>query len=227
MSAHTPAMTETPGAVPAGPRRRWLVYVILAVIVVPHLYEVAVQKEHWPFSPYQMWSKPSVGWDVKREMLRGVTADGREVPLTPKHLYPIPYQMVVVNMQHASKAVSDMESATAESAKLAAKGDAAGAAEFTKTAERKKADADRIVGGLLEHYTQRLEKKQHDGPPLMGIRLYQVTWGMDLNNVEASRANPKSTVMLYQGPAKAEPTLKAVPVSTKITAEFGDDSNSD
>ena len=63
-----------------------------------------------------MWSRPSLGWEVNREMLRGVTDEPtpREVAHQPGQLYPIPYQMVVVNMQNAARAVRSGRPADAQ-----------------------------------------------------------------------------------------------------------------
>src|SRR6476660_2865889 len=137
-SASAPSAAAAPSPPPLKRSRIWIVYVLLAVIVLPHLVEVALQREHWPFSPYQMWSKPSVGWEVNREMLRGVTDEDtpREVAITPQQLYPIPYQMVVVNMQNAKRAVQ----------------------------EGKKKEAETIIEGLLQHYNNRLAAGKFAGP---------------------------------------------------------------
>jgi hypothetical protein len=191
-------------ATPAAPMRRsriWIVYALFAVIVGGHLVEVATQREHWPFSPYQMWSKPSVGWDVKREMLRGVTDEPtpREVSITPQQLYPIPYQMVVVNMQQANRAVKEGN---------------------TK-------QADTIIRGLLEHYNNRRAAGKHDGPPLKELRLYQITWKMDTDASEASLQNPTETKLLFPVLTDEQRAAAVPPIATKITKEFGEDGSSD
>ena len=53
--------------------RVWLVYAILAAIVGGHLVEIVTQREHWPFSPYPMWSMASTSWDLQDHRLYGVT----------------------------------------------------------------------------------------------------------------------------------------------------------
>jgi hypothetical protein len=181
--------------------RVWIVYTILAVIVCGHLFEVYTQHEHWPFSPYQMWSKPSVGWDVNREMLRGVTDEPtpREVSITPTQLYPIPYQMVVVNMQNAKRAVQ----------------------------EGRTSDAETIINGLLKHYNDRLSAGKFQGTKLKALRLYQVTWKMDTDASEASLQNPTDTKLLYPVLSDAEKATAVPPIATKITKEFGEDNNAD
>ena len=210
---------------PMSPRRVWFVYALLAVIVGGHLIEVATQREHWPFSPYQMWSKPSVGWEVKREMLRGVTAgpNPTEVSLTTAQLYPIPYQMVVVNMQHAGAAATAAMDKRAEAAKLKAEGKA-GWEALEAEAARKQAEADRIVGGLLLHYNRRLKQGKHTGPPLQSIRLYQTTWKMDTQASQASK-DAGATVLLYPHLSAEEKATTQPSVATQIVSEFDDGNN--
>jgi hypothetical protein len=193
-----------PGAVPpprVSQRSRWVVLGLLLVIVGGHLVEVVTQREHWPFSPYQMWSRPSLGWEVNREMLRGVTDEPtpREVPLAPGQLDPIPYQMVVVNLQTANKAVRNNDPAKAK----------------------------RLIDGLLTHYNNRVAAGKNTGPKLKALRLYQVTWLMDTDASEASRQNPVRTELMFPALSADEKAAAVPPVATKITSEFGDDNNGD
>lgn len=190
-----------PPAAPVRPARAWLVYAILAVIVGGHLVDMLFKREHWPFSDYPMWAFPSKGWEVKREMLRGVTDEPtpREVALVPKELDPIPYQMVVVNMQKASRAVR----------------------------EGKPAEADRIIGGLLAHYNNRVSAGKNIGPKLAALRLYQVTWKMDTDASEASKRSPIGTALLYPVWTDAQRAAAVPPVAARIVSEFGDGNNGD
>ena len=70
MTASVAALHAGPDrhATPAAPQpmRRWRVAGVRGAltIVVGHLVEVVTQREHWPFSPYQMWSIPSTSWDL-------------------------------------------------------------------------------------------------------------------------------------------------------------------
>jgi hypothetical protein len=207
--ATEPALPATAAAPPprVSGRTRWVVLGLLAVIVGGHLVEVVSQREHWPFSPYQMWSKPSLGWEVNREMLRGVTDETdaaghptpREVALGPGQLDPIPYQMVVVNLQTANKAVRNNDPAKAK----------------------------RLIDGLLNHYNNRVAAGKNAGPKLKALRLYQVTWLMDTDASAASRQNPVRTELLFPTLTQDEKAAAVPPVATKITSEFGDDNNGD
>src|SRR5215208_251314 len=44
-------------AVDVSPRRRLLVYAVIAVILLGHAYDIIRQQEHWPFSNYPMWAR--------------------------------------------------------------------------------------------------------------------------------------------------------------------------
>lgn len=184
--------------------RVWMVFGLLAFMVLGHLVEVVTQREHWPFSPYPMWSRPSLGWEINREMLRGVTDEPtpREVALQPGQLYPIPYQMVVVNMQNARQA---------------AKGNKPGDAER----------AGRIIKGLLQHYNNRVAAGQNAGPKLKDLRLYVVTWKMDTDASPASKQNPVRTELVYPILTDAQRAAAEPPVAAKITSEYGDDNGTD
>lgn len=200
MSVAQAVPVTQPAAPPMKRRRVWIVYGLLAVIVGGHLVEVVTQREHWPFSPYQMWSVPSLGWEMDRPILRGVTAEPapREVAITPGQVYPIPYQTVVVNMQDASKAVAKGEPAKAKV----------------------------IIDGLMAHYNARLAAGKNGGTKLKDLRLYTVTWKMDADATEASKKNPVRTTLVYPLLADAERASASPPVATQIVSEFGDDNDS-
>ena len=192
---------QPPAAQPISRGKMWLVFGLCAVIVLGHLADLALQREHWPYSNYPMWSFPSRGWEVKREMLRGVTDEPvpREIYITPNLIYPIPYWMVVVQMGRSTD--------------LLKKGDAR--------------QAESVTQGLLTLYENRRKAHLHDGPPLKSIRLYQVTWLMNKDATEESKRNPIDTQLLYP-PLSKEEKFAAVPaISTRLASEFGNDNSSD
>ena len=102
---------HTPTSAPAAPQpmrrlRVGLVYAVLFVIVAGHLVEVVTQREHWPFSPYQMWSIPSTSWDLTHYELRGVTDEPtpREIDLyQSQYLYPLPSRFMNLHLIEAAK----------------------------------------------------------------------------------------------------------------------------
>jgi hypothetical protein len=164
---------------PPQPMRRWrvwMVYVVLFAIVAGHLVEVVTQREHWPFSPYQMWSIASTSWDVTHYDLRGVTAESnpREIDLyESQYLYPLPSRFMNLHLIEAAKD-----------------------AEKGKTAKQAM-----VARETLKHYEQRRQAKQHDGPPLQAIRLYRFDWKMNKDATNAKQ--PDRVTLLYDS---ADPT---------------------
>src|SRR5438552_19071475 len=62
--------------------RRWLVHAVIGVIVVGSFYDIVTGREHWPFSPYAMYSRVRREGTLTTLRLYGVTEDGpAEMPL--------------------------------------------------------------------------------------------------------------------------------------------------
>ncbi len=65
---------------------------------------------------------------------------------------------------------------------------------------------DALVG-LLADYEQRRQKKEHDGPPLSGMKFYQLRWEYD--RWAKNRDTPQRTVLVAT-PAPANSVLNAI-----------------
>src|SRR5438034_10900469 len=76
-----------------GRRRTGLVYALMAVIVAGSCFDMVTGREHWPFSPYEMYSRLRRQRTLTVERLFGVTegAPRREVPLS-EFLYIQPFK---------------------------------------------------------------------------------------------------------------------------------------
>ena len=63
--------------------RKCVVLMLLAVLVVGHARDVVTSKEHWPFSPYPMYSALQTSRTLHQMRVMGVPASGeaREIPL--------------------------------------------------------------------------------------------------------------------------------------------------
>lgn len=177
------ALTSPPEThAPPQPMRRWrvwMVYAVLFVIVAGHLVEVVTQREHWPFSPYQMWSIASTSWDLTQYELRGVTdeREPREIDLyESQYLYPLPSRFMNLHL--------------IEAAKDARKG------KFTRQ--------EAVTRNTLAHYEKRRKAGEHNGPPLKAIRLYRFDWKMDRDATNARK--PDRVTLLYDSgdPAAAK-----------------------
>src|SRR5437762_14274432 len=126
--------TGVAGARPMKPWRVRLVYGVIGVIVLGHLYEIVRQHEHWPFSNYPMWAQVTDKWELRTIETVGVTdeAEPREVRLDdPAAFAPLP-----VYYQHLI---------------------------FGKFA-RRQAAREKVFGDYLRHYERRRRAGLHHGP---------------------------------------------------------------
>jgi hypothetical protein len=137
--------------------RRNFVTSLTVLFVGAHLLAIAAQIELWPVSYYSMFSRlhpPEICWPV----LYGVTADGDEMKLQAfKYWRPFT----------ATKLGTAMSRARARDEQSAREGKAT-----TPTLPL-------AVAQAMENYERRRANSQHDGPPLAGLRLYEVTWRLD------------------------------------------------
>ena len=69
--------------------RRWVVYAAIAVVVGGHARDIITDEEHWPFSPYPMYSYPPPR-ELTVYRMAGVVAAGEEFPLLQRmYLRPL------------------------------------------------------------------------------------------------------------------------------------------
>lgn len=174
--------------------RVWLVLGLLFAIVGGHLVEVATQREHWPFSPYQMWSLANTSWEMKDQRLYGVTDEPapREVLLEkPAYFAPLPSRFMRLHMLRGIK----------------------------EAGQGKPAHLENITRDYLKRYDERRTAGLHNGPPLKGLRLYEFSWQTDKDASNA--ASPKKTLFFETAGAKG---VEAKPDNAPATAgrEGGD-----
>jgi hypothetical protein len=184
METSAPVHSEgPPGGVSRG--RRALVYGVIALIVLPHAYDIARQHEHWPFSNYPMWARLSKDWHVMAVAPVGMTDDpGRpEVELSdPSYFAPMPLHFQRLTF-----------------------------GALKKPSPRR----DRVLGDYLRRYEQLRAEGKHQGPPIVGVRLYERYWNMDKHASNAGR--PDRTTLLYEYRPGASPT--SAPATTRSTTE--------
>ncbi|HSV14215.1 MAG TPA: hypothetical protein VLI90_08140 [Tepidisphaeraceae bacterium] len=70
------------------PRRLWIVYALLAVLVGGHLYDALRFQEHWPFSNYPMFAGIAQP-ELTTYQLIGLSGD-REVPIDNRAIPALP-----------------------------------------------------------------------------------------------------------------------------------------
>lgn len=132
-------------------RRRWLVHALIAVIAAGHLYDIATGREHWPFSPYPMYSHLLREWTLTTPRLYGVRRDGGgELPLWAT-VYLEPFDQA-----RLLQAVQAMWPERDGRARVAS-----------------------ALADCLARYERRRASGEHDGPPLAGLRYYYLHWTLD------------------------------------------------
>jgi GT2 family glycosyltransferase len=150
-------------------RRVALVHVLLAIMVGASLYDIRTGTEHWPFSPYPMFSEVERVPALDAFRLFGVTNEvaPREIPLLD----------------------SDMI-APFDQARLSA------ALRLTYNDPSRRPLVADMLSDCLFRYERRRVSGQHDGPALSAVRLYALHWTLDPHaaNVNA----PDSRRLLVQ-----------------------------
>ena len=148
--------------------RRYLVHGVIAVLLLGHGYDIARQQEHWPFSNYPMWARLSKEWHVRGVAPVGLTDDSppQEVDLMN------PAYFAPMPLQYQRLKFQGL------------------------TRGRKAADRDKVLGDYLRHYEKRRAAGLHDGPPLVGVRLYERYW--DMNKHASNAGAPDRTTLLYE-----------------------------
>jgi hypothetical protein len=179
MPAMTTGDATTEPAAPMNPWRVRMVYAVVGVIVLGHLYEIVRQQEHWPFTNYPMWARVSRDWHVREVMPFGVTDEPapREVDLRePGYFAPMPAIYQRLNFQRA--------------------------------AGREKL-RDPMLGDYLRRYEQLRRAGRHGGPPLKGLRLYEWYWTMDPRASNVKSPDRKTLLYEFPAPATQPATRPA------------------
>ncbi len=144
-----------------GKRREFLVYAVIFIIIGGSLFNIITQREHWPFSPYSMFSTVRRDYSLTRLRLFGLTDidSSREIPLNePRYIRPS-------GDKHIQRALS-----------IKKKPDNVSYEQYLEDALRH----------ILTRYEALRIAGEHDGPELHGIRLYRYQWKLDpwIRNVE-------------------------------------------
>jgi hypothetical protein len=137
--------------------RRWFISGFLIFLIAGHVYDIVVDREHWPLSQYPMfsrvWTSASFGW----HRAVGVDDEGHEVVLRDRdRIHPFDNSRLhlgLERMRHGRQAGAMLNEAAAD---------------------------------LLERYERLRREGGHDGPPLTALRLYRFEWTLDpdIRNVD-------------------------------------------
>jgi hypothetical protein len=131
--------------------QRWAVCAVVATIVGGHLVDIATGVEHWPFSPYPMYSRAQSDWAPVMAEIVGVRLDGEELAVKrPELLAPF-----------------DQARLLGALARLGTRPDGTA---LVRTA----------LVDCLSRYERRRRQGAHDGPVLRALRLYHSRYVLDV-----------------------------------------------
>ena len=127
------------------------VHLLILGLVGASAYDIASGREHWPFSPYPMFSAVEQVPTLQLLRVVGVTRDGgREIPLLDSQL------IAPFDQCRLSTAFSRT---------------------YNNQARRPLTVA--MLRDCYDRYEALRSAGQHDGPPLQAVRLYEMKWTLD------------------------------------------------
>lgn len=153
-----------------------MVYGLMAVLVIGHLYDVVTGREHWPFSPTPMYSHLNRDFVLDVPRIVGVRGDGvtAEFPLRETR-YLAPF-----DQSRLGQALNVMLQAPDGRTRVAT-----------------------ALADCLARYEDRRRAGEHDGPRLSGLRLYHAHWRLDPAARNAEQPDGQDLVVEVTAPANA------------------------
>jgi hypothetical protein len=132
--------------------RYLLINTLILVIIAGSLFDVVTRKEHWPFSPYDLYSGVSRHYSLTLLRLYGVleAEPFREIPL------------------YAYRYIQPFDNARLRFALETMDVDPERVPELTEA-----------LRDCLRRYEALRAVGRHNGPSLRGMRLYRVDWKLD------------------------------------------------
>jgi len=139
------------------PSRMAFVCLLLAVLILGSLYDIRTGREHWPLSPYPMFSIVEQEASLRCLRIVGVGPGGREVTLLDNSL------IAPFDQCRLTSALSR-----------------------TYTDASRRSRIHEQLRDCLDRYEERRRAGLHDGEPLAGVRLYEMQWTLqpDAANAE-------------------------------------------
>lgn len=155
--------------------RRKLIRGVSAVIVFAHLVAMLFMIDHWPLSNYPMFSSLKNEY-VSRQVVCGVAPDGSEVELrNNKYFSPLGSNKLSMCLSGASRADRKQR----------------------RMGNASQPRLPKVAGSLLEIYNTRRAAGLHNGPPMEGLRLYEVTWRIDPTLANLDRPENRKLLAEY------------------------------
>jgi hypothetical protein len=155
--------------------RIWIAYAVIVVIAGGSLFAIVTDTEHWPFSPYAMYSWIDRDYSLTRSRLFGVTES------EPPHEIPLWEFQYIQPFDNAR-----LHTALAR-------------------IHRSPTPKQRFSGALhdvLVRYEALRHAGRHHGPPLQGIRLYELYWKLDPWARNADQPDRQELILEVMDPVK-------------------------
>ena len=131
------------------PRQLVLNGAILAIVGISAV-QIVLGRDDLPFSSYKMYSQPHKEYTLSEIRLIGVTSDQDEIPLSDRsYLYPFGHAQTREAIRKLRKHGGGDE------------------------------EVARILRYVFARYSARQARGEHTGPPLDGIRVYEMAWHLD------------------------------------------------
>jgi GT2 family glycosyltransferase len=139
------------------PARLLFVYLLLAVLIGGSFYDIYTGREHWPLSPYPMFSIVEPDASLRCLRIVGIGNGGREVALLDSNL------IAPFDQCRLTSALSR-----------------------TYTDASRRGEIHEQLRDCFDRYEERRRAGLHDGEPLAGVRLYEMRWTLrpDASNVD-------------------------------------------
>lgn len=137
------------------------IHAVILLLAVGSLYNIVTDHETWPFSQYPMYSEPR-GNGLAYLQLFGITQEEphREVPLNdPSYVEPVSRYLRPFDRSRMRFAL--------------------GWILVGKEGEQRRQMLDEALLDSLRRYETLRLAGHHDGPPLRGLKLYQLRWRLD------------------------------------------------
>jgi hypothetical protein len=135
-------------------QRLFLIHAALILLIFGHLYDIVQDREHWPFSKYEMFSRAQTERSLTRMELYGVMQEDSHQEFPLRQVGGFGGVRETQSLRYISYS------------------------QKIKPKERPQMLNDALLDALSKYESERLAG-EHDGPPLQGTRLYEATWQLD------------------------------------------------
>lgn len=153
-----------------------LLNAVIVLLFLGHFFDLAFDKEHWPFSQYPMYAQVNREYSYKALRLYGVVQGE-------------PHSEILL---HSSDYTEPFGRYRLEAAfwRIASKPD---------PEKRQQSLNEALLDFLLRYEKQRLDE-QHDGPPLQSARLYEQEWQLDARAANVYQPNHRELIAEVEQP---------------------------